>query len=574
MDNIPDVIAQLNARIETLERRVFILEHSSEVPLPVPAPTESSLEIHSPQDTEALSFANAGGIFPVLSKAVLGVAGAYLLRAVAESGALPKLAIVVLAITYAGMWLVWAGRGRTAEWLTGVTYAMTSALILAPMLWELTLRFKVLPPSVSAAVLAAFATAALALTWKRNLASVFWVTYSTAMFTALVLMIATQDLVPFLWAILLIVFASEFAAYRGHRLNARILVAVVADIAVSSLIFIYTAPEDARSGYNSVSMPVLLALVSIPFLIYVVSVTIQTVLRHQRITTFEITQIIIAFLLAIYGVMKLSPSDPRVAIGLFCLVLSGAGYAAAFACFSDESVPRNFQVYTAWSAALFLLGSFFCFPQMWLPLWFGIAAITATLIGAQRSRPALELQGAIYLVAAAFVSGLLEFACRSLIGSLPATPTWIIGAIFASAFLCYLLGGRFLKDQWTQRLPHLTSATLTAGAGAALLVSMLARFSVRINSLNTGPLEFIQTLTTCSVALALAYVGSRWRRDELIWIAYATLVFIAAKLLLEDLRHGHLVFIAASFFLYAATLILLPRLAGSGHTEQTSEVIN
>jgi hypothetical protein len=186
----------------------------------------------------------------------------------------------------------------------------------------------------------------------------------------------------------------------------------------------------------------------------------------------------------------------------------------------------------------------------------------------------LELHGAIYLVAAAFVSGLLGFACRSLIGSLPTTPTWIHGAIFASAFLCYLVGGRFSKDQWIQWLPHLASATLTASAGAALLVVMLARFLVRINSPNIGPLEIIQTLTTCSAALALAYGGSRWRRSELIWIAYATLVFVAAKLLFEDLRHDHLVFIAASFFLYAATLILLPRLAGSDHTEQTLEVID
>jgi hypothetical protein len=36
---------------------------------------------------------------------------------------------------------------------------------------------------------------------------------------------------------------------------------------------------------------------------------------------------------------------------------------------------------------------------------------------------------------------------------------------------------------------------------------------------------------------------------------------------LEDVRHGHLIVIAASFFLYAATLILLPRLAGHGHPE-------
>ena len=62
-------------------------------------------------------------------------------------------------------------------------------------------------------------------------------------------------------------------------------------------------------------------------------------------------------------------------------------------------------------------------------------------------------------------------------------------------------------------------------------------------------------------ALALADAGSRWRRIELTRIAYATLGLVAAKLLLEDLPLGHLEFIAASIFLFALTLIAVPRLA-------------
>jgi predicted tellurium resistance membrane protein TerC len=62
------------------------------------------------------------------------------------------------------------------------------------------------------------------------------------------------------------------------------------------------------------------------------------------------------------------------------------------------------------------------------------------------------------------------------------------------------------------------------------------------------------------LALALAFFGPRWHRIELVWVTYATLAFVAAKLLLEDLRQGHPEFIAASIFLYAVTLILVPQL--------------
>jgi hypothetical protein len=506
------------------------------------------------------------------------MAGAYLLRAIAEAGTFPKLAVVVLAIVYAGIWLVWAVRLRTAAWFAGVCYSLTSSLILAPMLWELTLRFKVLNPAISAAVLATYAIAVVVLTWKRNLASVFWVGYSTSIFAALILMIATQDLAPFLWTILLIALISEFAVWRGHQLNARILVAVVTDIAVSMLIYIYSMPETAHPGYGSIGVPVLMVLVTIPFFIYTASVTIQTTLRRRTITVFEIVQTIVVFLLASYGSMTFNSDGHRPAIGVIYLALSALGYAIAFAYFSDQPAARNFRVYTAWSAALLLLGSFICLPEMWLAMWLGILAILATWIGARRTRSSLEFHGSVFLVAAAFFSGLLEFDYRSLIESQPTAPTWIVGIIFAAAILCYGFGGRVRKEHWRQLLSNLVSAGLSAGTGVALVVFVLSRAIVHLRalslSLDAGPLELIQTLITCLLALGLADGGSRRGRRELTWLAYTTLVLVAAKILFQDVRQGHLIFIAASFFLYAATLLLLPRLAGQGRKEQTLAEVN
>jgi hypothetical protein len=63
------------------------------------------------------------------------------------------------------------------------------------------------------------------------------------------------------------------------------------------------------------------------------------------------------------------------------------------------------------------------------------------------------------------------------------------------------------------------------------------------------------------LALAVAFGGSRWQRIELVWTAYGTLAFITAKLLFEDLPHGHSGSIAISIFLYAVTLIIVPRVA-------------
>ncbi len=74
----------------------------------------------------------------------------------------------------------------------------------------------------------------------------------------------------------------------------------------------------------------------------------------------------------------------------------------------------------------------------------------------------------------------------------------------------------------------------------------------------------IRTLTTCLLALLLAYSGSRWQRKELGWLAYCALAFVASKLVFEDMRHGHLGFTAASIFLFAITLLSIPGLVRLG----------
>ena len=142
---------------------------------------------------------------------MLGIAGAYFLRAVAESSSLPRLAIAAVAIVYALLWLV--GRGaRSGEWFSSAVYAGTSALILAPMLWELTLSFKVLPAPATAAILCVFVIAATALAWKQDRAPVYWVANATAAAAALALSIATHQLIPFLAALLLMALHLEYAA--------------------------------------------------------------------------------------------------------------------------------------------------------------------------------------------------------------------------------------------------------------------------------------------------------------------------------------------------------------------------
>jgi hypothetical protein len=562
MDDLPDALNRLAARLEALERRVYALEHTAGVSSPLAAQESSpSPETHA---GERVSISQTGGAFSVLGRAMLGIAGAYLLRAVAESSSLPRPAVAAVAVVYALAWLVWASRAKAGDWLTGTTYASTSALILAPMLWELTLRFKVLSAPVTAGVVCGFVIAATALAWKREIAPAVWVVNVTAAAIALSLSIATHQMIPFVAVLLLMVLVSEYGAVRRRESGVRILVALAADAAIWALIYIYSSPQNARADYPPIGAGTLLAPGVALFVFFGVSLIYRTVLNGETITVFETIQTMIAFLLASCSLIYFGPPASAIALGIFSIVLAGACYTATFVRFDRDKERRNSLVFLTWSAALLLAGSLLCLPTLWQAPWLGVAAIAATYAGARLRRLALELHGVVFLLTAATISGLLNHILSALTGAMPGGPGWGICLVAACTVLCYAAIKPCPGESWKEQFVSLVFASLATVATAALVVEGL----VGLIALKVIPgahhLAIVRTLTVCMAAIALAFSGSRWRRKELTRIGYATLGLLAVKLVFEDLRIGHLTYIAASIFLFAITLILVPRVARMG----------
>jgi hypothetical protein len=559
MGDLPAALNRLATRLENLELRVQALEHPSEASCSLPELETNALQEAEP--AEALPFAQAGGAFSVLGKAMLGIAGAYVLRAVAESTPLPKLAIAAVAIVYAMMWLVWAARVKGGQWFASAIYAGTSALILASLLWELTLSFKVLPAPWSACILGAFVLLATALAWKQNLTPLLWVANVTAAGAAIVLSIATLQMVPFIAVLLVMVLVCEFAAARNRELSIRVMVAAAADLALWALVFIYSSPQSTRQDYPSLGAATLLVPGFALLLIFGSSVVFRTVLNEKKISVFETLQIMIVFLLAACSLLFFAPGAGATVLAALCLALSAAGYTAAFTVFDRAVEKRNYHVFSTWSAGLLLACGLLWLPPFWLTTSLGMAAIAAAVLGVARNRLALEIHGAVFLIVAAVASGLPGYAFHALAWTLPGAPPWSVYLVTLCALLCYAAGRPLQAEQRRRRLLHLLPASIAVCAMAAMLAQGLLWIAAPRIAPDVFHIAFIRTLTICAVALALAFCGSRWQRMELSWLAYATLVFVAAKLLFEDLHHGRLEFIAASIFLFALTLIAVPRLA-------------
>jgi hypothetical protein len=567
MIDLPEALEQLTSRVNALEKRVHQLEHPSEAPAPFAE--NVAVTLSAGQATAELSIEHASGMFPVLGRAMLGIAGAYLLRAVAELGPIPRQIIAAAAIAYAVAWLVWAAKARSTTSFTRAIYAGTSAVILMPMLWELTLRFGILPPAFTATVLGAYVVTGTALAWKRDLTPVFWIAHGSAAIAALALSITTREMVPFLCALLLMVLVCECAAARGHGQSIRPFVYLVADAAVSAQIFIYSGPAAARTDYPLLRLSALLAPACLIFLLSVASITNRSALLKQRISSFDVIQAATAFLLVALSVSLFAPHSGAMLLGIVCLLLSAAGYWATFAIFHSTDERRNFRVFATWSMLLFLAGIFWSLPLAWATVGLCIAALATILVASSMENATLELHGLVYLVAAAVGSGIPAYVFHTLSGPLLFRTSWSTLVVAACTVLCYAASVERAGESRKLQLLHFLTALLASCAFAAIIAEGILRIATLVIVLDPFHVAFLRTLALCGAALALAFGGSRWKRAQLTRIAYGALAVEATKLIFEDLRQGRMEFIAASFFIFAVTLIGVPRLARMGHRAES-----
>ena len=551
-------LEQLNARVKELERRISDLEHPSQFHSPHLDP--SAAQAAAPGPDEVLTAQSQPGLFSVLGRVVLGIAGAYLLRAAGESGIFPLWIAETLAICYAAAWLVWAAWPGAQSRLVRYSYSIAAALILSPLLWEAAVRFQTIKPTVAAVVLSAFAFLAATLAWRRNISPVAWVGMLTAVITSLVLLPATRGPVPFTLALLAMAVLSEFASSRGRWPALRPVVAVSADFATLILIVILGNSQAIPPDYHPVAPGIVIALVVALFAIYAVSLVIRSLILRLKITGFEVAQFAATVLLAGWAVLRITHEAGLSPLGASCLIAGAACYFAAFGLLARHRERPNFHFYATCGVIFVMAGSFLALPSLPLAIWLCLAAVIATGLGVRARSPALDLHGVVYLSGAVFASGLLEYACRALAGAYPAPPGVLPIVAAAAAVLCTAMVSRYPGERPGERLIRILPAILGVFATAGLAVGALVWLIAHGAAPSLPLLAVIRTVVTCAAALLLAFVGARWGRLELVWIAYAAAVLGSLKLVFEDLRFGSTGSLAASLLIYGAVLILIPRL--------------
>jgi hypothetical protein len=509
-------------------------------------------------------------LLPVLGRALLGLAGAFLLRALTEAGTFSPKMGVAIGLIYAMLWLVWAARTPAARRLEAALHGLTSVLVLSPLLFEAVTSFHAISTWTAAALLLGFTLFGMAVSWRKDLLIVATFATLAGLGTSAALLLATHDVLPFTFLFLAIALAMEVSACLNHWLSERWLTATAADLSVLLATWLVTGERGLPEGYAAIPHAALLGALVALLGIYLASTIVRTLLRGFTFTWFETAQCALAFVISMGGGLQLTSHDARVApaLAILALVCAAACYLVSFLMLDGGGeLGRNFHTYATFGFLLTVAGSRILLSGAAAAVAWSVLAVAAIWVGGVFLRLTLKLHGGIFLLLALSTSSALEQGAGLLLGSRtwPGGAPWAIWSGALTACLCYAIGtrhGAAVTPSWSSRTLRIlvagTAVLLVAGIAAGLLTSAYhAIFGAEATHAYCATLR---TFVLSATALLLAWAGGRWERQEFGRLVYPVMALGAYRMIGVDLHQDRTGALFLSLLLYGGALIVLPKL--------------
>jgi hypothetical protein len=560
VEELESALRECSERLCRLEQRVGALER------PDAASMLDGTGALEPEDLPEIAV--PAGAIALVGRTLLVLAGAYLARALTESGLVPPALGVALGLAYAGAWQILAAREARAGRVASATFhAVASGLIAFPLIWETAAHFGLLAPRTTCAALVAFFALGLGVAWRHRLPVAATAVTSLALLTGLALFVSTRDVRPVFLAVLAVAAAIEGLAYRERWTALRWPAAAVVDLVGVMLVILSSRAEGWPESYVPIPAPAAaLALLALP-LLYLASLAARTLLRSRPVTAFEATQGVLSVLLGFGGAASALATHgyPVVGLGALALTMGALCYAAAFS-FAERRAgqDRNFYFYSTAGALLVLGGVNVLLGPLRVLALAGLG-VAAALLGRRFGRMTLRTHGALYLAAAVAEAGLVAAGARALVraatGPVEAI-AWLV-AVLAAVGWAVLASDPAAPRTGLARLPQLLLAVLVAFALATAVRAGLRGLGLPPEN-DAGAAAVVCTGILAGLALGYALAARRLGWPELSWVAYAAVALGGVKLVAQDLPAGRPATLVASLALYGAALLLAPRLLRVG----------
>jgi hypothetical protein len=562
-------IRDLEAAVARLSARVDSLEHAHRLSPPAHIPIPDFVD--APAATPfADPRAGSPGWLGLLGRTCIVLGGAFLLRALTNSGQVPADSGVWLGLAYAVLWLILAGRANGAS---AFFHGLSALIVALPLALEAVLGFKVMSGAVGSLVLMAFAVTSLGVAWHRRHYALAMTTTLGALAAAMGLAIGlsqmpAETVLPPVSALIVIGTVALAVAYSRNWTWLPWPAALGADLGVLIVTLRATVepPRDAPLAAQFV-LAVLVAC-------YLGSFVIRIVLRRRDVQVFEIVQTAAALAIGIGGAVAIANAN-HIGVVMIALPTFVAGSVLYLLTFAVVAPRRGFgsEFYYVGTTALALaiIGVSLLFPYPTRPIAIAIGALAGSLAASRFGHPLLALQGAIAAIVASAQSGLITFTALVWLTHPQPWPTVgvPIGIVLAAVLAALMLPRAVHEDEpailtYAARLA--LSLALVAGAGTLLVIGvgdLMGSWTA-----DAGVMATMKTVTLAAAAVGLAWAGRSPRFVEFGWIAYGALGVGGLKILFEDLPSSRPSTLFIALAAYGGALIVMQKLRRSS-TVQT-----
>jgi hypothetical protein len=577
LDQVEASIAALSKSLAELQARVSALERSRAGTATQPATLVDSAVSSASEAPPAPESSSLIPVLTALGRTLLVLGGAFLLRALTDTGALPQGVGVALGLVYAVVFIALSDRsGAKGSVLSASFHGVSAVLIAYPLLWETTTKLGLLSPDAGGAALALVTGMALLVAWRRHLHFLAWAFTLAAVVTILALYYGTRAMELYAALLLLLGAVTTWLGYGRKWHVMRWFVAIPTNALVLRLCFLVAHPEGPRPPYEHLSVSAVQILAVCLVVVYMGSFCYRTLARQRSVKFFEVVQSALALLAGYGGAVRIAQANgsAKALLGWSALAAAAACYPVAFA-FVRQRIGRgrNF-FYFAWLALIFVfLGSPIVVGKALLaPSWCLLAG-ASSLLGGHFDRVTLRIHSAVYLTAAAWFSGLLSTSFQVFAGpaksagSFPSAVGLMTLGVTVACYVVLVMTQMGRDVPALRRVPRLVLVSLAVmGVGSLAVILLIRVLGQAGGDSQMATVAVVRTGILALSAVALAITARGKHLAEMGWLVYPVLVIGGIKLLVEDLRHGSPTTLFLGFALFGVALIAAPRLR---HPTQT-----
>jgi len=566
-----DDLEKLRQTVLDLERRVVALESGTRAPVANTYAEEGPRgDTSVPPPAPIRTTVTGAQVFGILGRAVLYLAGAFLLRALTDGGVVPPAAGFGLGLTYALLLMMLADRaGRRGDHSGAGTLGLAALAVAFPFVWETTAVRDIVSPVAGGAALTVLTAAGLTVAWRRRFRLLYWAYAGATLVTVVGLYIATGAAILYCGLLIALGAGTTVIGYARGWYLMRWPVALAADLVILRLAVMATNPEGAIAGGQVVPTAAIQVLALALLAIYLGMFTFRALVQGRGVRAFDVVQSVLAIAVGFGGATHIARhlDSGTAVLGWVALAAALAGYGVAFTVVRQRHGRGRAFFYFATLALLFLvLGSELVVSGQWLAWsWIGLG-VAAAWLGGRYDRSTLRAHSAVYLALAAVQTGLLTATTDAFLGA-PDTAWTGLGAsalvALAATGACYalLVRDRGPSARRARRTPRFFVSLLTLLGLGYVAVTLLVRLvSDAPPDAAPAAVAVVRTTVLAVTAVGLAWAARRPAIAELGWLVYPVLVIGLGKLLFEDLKLGNPVALTVSFALFGAALIMAPRL--------------